>query len=545
MAASPIDKITSLLSSEDSERQVAAAIVLGELRAKGPKVVKGLLGALEDGGPLLQRHVLEALTRIGAKRAVEPCLKLLASHDAGVRAASVEALVSVGDPVVPEVEKRLPESEGHERKALDAVLARLGGKEAFSALLASLENADDQAATAAAVALRGQVKQADARLRKSYLTQLEKVLASQQKREEPNVAAIKAAIKIIGYLEEPKAAGTLQTYAASKKQPPAVRQEALIALRFTLGGGEAGKKSKLDTKLINALVAAAQDDDRALAQTALITLAGLDLPARTAGRLHPLLEHPDADRAKFVIDMLAHRKSADAAELLVGVLAEGEMRRARLAAEALAGRKDAVDDLVTAVTGEHDRDRSRLIARTLQPMLTELKPAQHKKLIDAVTSRLEKGEPGWQSPLELIREAQPDKTAKALKTLYQKLKRRKPPERATAVLRMICRGEMADNDDRYELASRLLATSHRDTAIAARRGDEALAQLERLLNSGYDVVKALGKDRGVDLETLYYVGFHFVEEGHPAGEDLLLRVIDEGGRKKIAKMAKNKLNLTA
>jgi hypothetical protein len=178
-------------------------------------------------------------------------------------------------------------------------------------------------------------------------------------------------------------------------------------------------------------------------------------------------------------------------------------------------------------------------------MLGELKPGHHTKLINAVTKRLDKGEPGWQSPLELIREAKPDKTAKALKDLYQKLKRRKPPERATAVLRMICRGEMADNEDRYELVSRLLAESHRDTSSTARRNDEALAQLERLLNSGYDVVKALGKDRSVDLETLYYVGFHFVEQGHPAGDDLLQRVIDKGGRKKIAKMAKNKLSLTA
>ncbi|MEQ9325102.1 MAG: HEAT repeat domain-containing protein [Polyangiaceae bacterium] len=542
MAASPIDKITTLLGSEDGERQVAAAIILGELRAKGPKVVNALCTALDDGGPLLQRHALGALTRIGAKRAVERCLELLSSHDPGVRAAAVEALVSGGESVVPRVEKRLPESDGHERQGLDAVLARLGGKEAFSALLAGLEDADDQAATAAAVALRAQVKGADARARKSYLGQLDKALARQQKRAEPNVAAIKAALKIIGYLEEPKAVGTLQSYATSKKQPAAVRQEALIALRFTLGGAKGGK---LDTKLVNALVAAAQDDDRALAQTALITLAGLELPARTAGRLHPLLEHPDADRAKFVIDMLAHRKSADAAELLVRVLAEGEMRRARLAADALRGRADAVDDLVVAVTGDHDKERSRLIGRTVQPLLGELKTGHQQKLINAVTSKLEKGEPGWQTPLELIREANPDKTAKALKALYDKLKRRKPAERATAVLRMICRGEMASHDDRYELASRLLAESHRDTSPAARRNDDALAQLERLLNSGYDIVKALGKDRGVDLDTLYYVGFHFIEQGHPAGEDLLNRVIDKGGRKKIAKMAKNKLSLTA
>jgi hypothetical protein len=47
----------------------------------------------------------------------------------------------------------------------------------------------------------------------------------------------------------------------------------------------------------------------------------------------------------------------------------------------------------------------------------------------------------------------------------------------------------------------------------------------------------------VDLEHLYYVGFHFAEEGHPIGEELLGEVVKKGGRSKVAKMAKNKLAL--
>jgi HEAT repeat protein len=538
MPASPIERITSLLSSDDPERQIAAAIVLGELRAKGAAVVKALTATLDAGGPRLQRHVLDTLAAIGAAKASAQVLPLLGAHDPGVRAAAVNALVSVGESVVPQVEARLASAESHERKALDSVLARLGGKEAFSALLAGLEDADEQAATAAAVALRAQVKDANGKLRRSYLAQLEKMLARLDKQTEPNVAAIRAAIKIIGFLENPKTTASLLKYAASKKQPPAIRQEALIALRFTVAG------SKPDAALINALVAAAQHDDRALAQTALITLAAIELPARTVGRLHPLLDHPDADRAKFIIDMLAHRPSAEASKLLVQVLEHSEMRRAKLAAAALNGREDAAADLVAAVAAGHDKERSRLIARVLQPMLGALKTAQITKLLNAVGNRLSAGEPGWQSALELAREAAPDKTAKTLKDVYDKLKKRQPAERATSVLRMLCRGEMATQDDRYQLASRLLAESHRDTSSAARRGDEALAQLGRLLNSGYDVVKNLGKDRAIDLETLYYVGFHFVEEGHPAGDELLERVVAKGGRKKIATMAKNKLKLT-
>ncbi|MEZ4438213.1 MAG: HEAT repeat domain-containing protein [Polyangiaceae bacterium] len=544
MAASPLVRISQLLAHPDPDRRVAAAIVLGELKVKDAAARKALAATLADGGPRLQRHALEALAQIGASSAVDAILPLLGSPDAGVRAAAVEALVSVGESVVGPVQARLAEADHDERRTIDAVLARLGGKEAFSALLSGLADADEQEATAAAVAMRAQIKDADAKRRKTYFAQLTKVLDAQaklasQKDGEPNVAAIRAALKIIGYLEDPKSVAVLQAYATSKKQPASVRQEALLALRFALAN------DKPDAKLVSALVEAAGHDDRALAQTALITLAGLSLPARTAARLYPLLAHPDLERAKFVIDMLAHNPSRDAAEVLVQVVAEQELRRAKLAADALQGRAEVLSELVDALVATDDRERSRLLVRVIQPSLAKLKKPLLDKLRAAIVDHLQAGTGGYQGPLELLREADPDETAKALREVYAKLKRRQPPERATAVLRMICRGEMASQEDRYELASRLLAQSHLDTSTTARRGDTALQELERLVNSGYDVVKALGKDRALGLETLYYVGFHFVEEGHPLGDDLLQHVIEKGGRKKVATMAKNKLRLDA
>jgi hypothetical protein len=295
--------------------------------------------------------------------------------------------------------------------------------------------------------------------------------------------------------------------------------------------------------MINALIAAASAEDRTLAQTALITLAGLELPDKTAGRLDPLIAHADIERAKFVIDMLSHRKSADAAEQLVQVMVEHEPRRAKLAADALGQRKDAAPALLDALSSCRDRDRARAIAKVLHPWAQELTTAQQKKLLTTMCQRLEAGEQGWQSPFDIADAAHPEAAAKALRALFDKLKRKKPPERATSVLRLLCKSDQATHDDRYQLASRLLATSHKETAPAARRGDDALREIERLLREGYDVVTALKRDRSVDLDALYYLGFHFIEEGYPAGEDLLNQVADKGGRKKIAKAAKNKLAL--
>ncbi len=538
MAKPPVDRIVDLLSNDALHKRIAAAIVLGELRAKRPAVVKALVRALEEDNTALQTHVLEALAAMGAKRSADVVLPYAAARSSAVRAAAIGALVSFGDGIVSKVEARLLDAGVEERKALDNVLARMGSKEAFSALLDSLSDADEAAANAAAVAMRQKVRTADAKLRRSYLAKLEKVVATQARRKSAvNHAAVRAALKMMGYLEDGRATATLLAHATSKRQPAGVRQEALISLRFIQGD------DKPDAKLLPALVSAASDDDRALAQAALMTLAGMDLPARSAVRLAPLLRHPDTERARFVIDMLAHRDSEDTVSLLVDVLSEQEMRRARYAAEALEGKGNVASPLALALAQCADRERGQLMVKLLTPVCHELKPRVRGKLLDAVISRLEKGDSGWQSSLDIMRCAHPPETDSALRGLYAKLRRRKPPERATQVLRLLCRSHDATGADRCELGVRLLADSAMHTAKRARLDDESLRIFGQLLHDGFDLTRALRTHRGVDLPTLYYVGFHFIEEDNPAGEDLLKHVAAKGARRKIAKMAKNKLAL--
>jgi len=82
---SEVVKIVQLLKSEAIEKQIAAAIVLGELKAKGPGVVQGLADLLASGVPLLQVHALDALASVGAKKALPALFPLLAAtqFDAG------------------------------------------------------------------------------------------------------------------------------------------------------------------------------------------------------------------------------------------------------------------------------------------------------------------------------------------------------------------------------------------------------------------------------------------------------------------------------
>ncbi|MEC7521058.1 MAG: HEAT repeat domain-containing protein [Myxococcota bacterium] len=532
---SPIDRIVSMLEHEAPERRMAAAIVLGELKPKGAAVVKALGRVIADDGPTLQRHALDALRAIGVTKTALPSLwPLLASRDAGVREAATDAIASVGDAVVKDVKARLTEAEGDERRALESILSRLGGKEAFDALLDALEEGDDESNRATALELRAHVKQANAATRRSYRGRLEKFLKKLAPQEAPPVSAMAAAVKVLGYLEDAKTAPTLLALARDPKQPAAVRQEALIALRFTMAGGASAE-------VVKALVAAAGAPDRALAQTALMTLAGMSLPANLAPALSELALHRELDRARIAIDKLGTLGGKQPTETLVDILARGDKRRAELAAEALGGREDATGPLVALLADTPELERAKLVSRVLEARRDALTPAMRKKLLEAGVKGLSAGDESWSPTLSLVVERDAKKVADALRAEAARLRKARKTDEEARVLRALGRLSLADDEDRYRLASIRLKDSKLDPR--SRGADRALARLAELQRSGYDVVSALRKDRGVGLEEMYYVGFCFMEDDL-GGEELLEEVVKKGGRKKIAKAAKNKLELS-
>jgi HEAT repeat protein len=531
-----VDKVIGLLEDESVEKRIAAAIVLGELKVK--RAQDGLLALLESEVPVLRRHALEALTKIGLPRKlVARLFTLLTANVADVRDAARAAIASYGEEIVGAITERIPQAQPDERRALEAILAELGGKDAFATLLSGLASTEGDTSKQAAVAMRQHVKNAGARDRRSYLTETERFLAKQSKAGAPaNVIA--AAIKIMGYLEDEKATETLLEYAGDAKQPPAVRQEALIALRFALGQKKADEK-----KVVSALLDAAEALDRTLAHTALHTLGSLALPPGMAKRVEKLATHPDFERARFVLEMLGRQKDAEATRVLVHAACSLERKRAEIAATALSGREDAVAPLTKALLETKDVDRAWLLRNVLRPSAKKISPALRKQLLEESLERLGDGNRGWEALLDVVRDADADGVATALRALAHKLRKAKNDDKAAAVFGLLCRSDRATDEDRFALASLELARAPKDTRPAARNSDEALKMLSSLVARGFDVGTALRKDKSLDLDALYYVGFHFSELKKPVGEELLAEVVKKGGRTKMGKMAKNKLAL--
>ena len=549
MAADPIlRKLTALLAHDAPERQIAAAIVLGELGVTDASAVAALITAATTDHPAIQRHAVEALGRLRAPRALPAVLAALASRDEGLRRAAIAAMIGFQDAAVGPVRERLTATtDPLERRALEEILGRVGGKNAFSALLAALDTTDAEAARAAALAVRQRIKAANARERAGYLAQVTKLLERQNARsaKEPAAGAglTTAALKILGYLEDPAAVPLLLGYAKDARADEAVRQEAVVALRFTSSGAAA--------RVAPVLLDIADGPSASLARTALYSLASLDVPPALAKRLGALAARAEPERALLALERLGQMPHAEAGQELARLLARTPDRaRAEAAASARAHHPEATAALASALLETTDPSRVALLAKLLQPRAPALASgtAAEKKLaralIQAAVERAGDPGPAGQALLPLGRALDAAALADGLRAAAERAARARvlprakakgaapsPADVALALRRRLGHSAEATPQDGYALAVAELNAGHRD---------EALGIFRQLLDQGLDLAASLRRDRQLDAETRYQIGFHLADQRHPAAEEILGDVA-KSGRGKTAQMAKAKL----
>ncbi|HEY6478150.1 MAG TPA: hypothetical protein VI456_16345, partial [Polyangia bacterium] len=154
-----------------------------------------------------------------------------------------------------------------------------------------------------------------------------------------------------------------------------------------------------------------------------------------------------------------------------------------------------------------------------------------RALVAVALARVGRGGPQADALVPLARELDRQATTDGLRAEAAKQRKRKNVAGALAILRLVGQSADATADDGYALAA---------AELAAGRRDEALIIYSQLLERGFDLAATLRKDRQLDPEQRYQLGFALVERRSPAGEEILSDLATSG-RSKIAAMAKAKL----
>ncbi len=529
----PLPRIIALLEDSSGHKRIAAAVVLGELGAKDASVVAALSRMARDPMDAFAGPALTALGQLGSLKALPALLEALGRGGEVQKLASA-AIAQLGPDALPEIRARMADAPPPVRAALGQLLPAVGGRLSFEMSLEGMLGQSFDVVNRTALTARQEVKSAPEAERKKLAAHVEKFL--EKKKVQQDEAALRGALKVLGFLELPGPGEALLSYVGPRQSVP-VRVEAITALRFAFGAG-ATKKA------LRRLIELLEDPDALISRAARDTLTVLKIGPDLADELARLSESRDLEVARWAIARLGGMPGKVAQDALFPVAAGADRARAEAAAKALAQLPGGEKLLATALARAKEEVGATVLAEVLAPLSRQLGKKELTALAQAGEKALADSLAVARKILEPVRDAEPERWAEVLRAKAGAALK-KDPARAEALLGVLCRSSQATADDRYAFAALQLARSPKDPHPRARARDGALTELERLADDGLPLAKLLEKDKRLDDATRYYVGFHFVERPAPEARALGVTLLETlaARKNKLGKAAKNKLSL--
>ena len=531
----PLKRIVELLEDESPRKRIAAAVVLGELKVKDAGVVAKLMAMAKDPLDAYAEAAVEALGDIGAMKALPVFVESL-GRSRSIQQLASKAIAALGEEALPEIKARLDEATPEVRSQLSQLLPAVGGRQSFEMAVDGLLGQPWEQINKVALSVRAEARTMSEHDKKTMRTQVEKFV--DKKKVQADELALRGALKILGYLELADGQETLLLH-LGKKQPLAVRVEAITALRFALAKGPS-------KKALRSLIDLLEDADALLARSARDTLTVLQIGADFAEELAELSASRDVEVALWAIARLGTLAGSSklAAKTLLPVARGDDRARAEAAAKVLATLPGGDSLLVEALVDAEEETGAQVLAEVLNPLATKLSKKDIGKLLEAGGAQLGKAFAVARRQLEPVRNANPAAWGEVLREKAKALGK-KDPARAEAIAQLLGRSSVATPADRYGFAVAQFEHHSLDPHPRARQRDAVLAELEKLHASGFAVAPTIIKDKKVTDEARFYVGVHFAEKPQFELKNIGAEILEAlaVGKSKIAKAAKNKMKL--
>jgi HEAT repeat protein len=532
-----LQKLLNLVAKGTVEQRCATLLVLAALKLDNAQVVKAVGAAIAQPNPVLKDFALRYFEEVNPKSAVPLFADLLDDPDKDTHERAVRFLCQAGQAAVPAVLQFAAGASRAGQVNAARVLCELRGKAAFKGLLPMLVGGTDEFNKTICDLMTPAIRGLDAKEQEQLYTEVEAFAAKLDPKEQRPAAV--SVMRLMGQLGRAEARRWLIKF-VTPEHHHALRSHALIALLRCLRDHDLRKEEY--AKLVPLLEEAEFSE---VTRLAIDLLDAHELPDDSRHLLSHLLESPHPDIQKFALRKMADFSTPATVRTLIDQLGDPDYRKRDVAANSLRKIPEARAALLKELMACDDASKAWSIAELLpsfegkwrQDMLNNLWKRLHAAI--AAEDRIQT------AFLQVLKVADANYSYEQLAGEAARLAKAKKFKEAAAFLTPLKDFSEFKPEDKFRLAlaqvklhAHTLASNRHHPAV------EHLADLHR--NSAYPLFDALKKERALEAEDLFNLGFSLVErhgDERGLGKDLLQHVATKFPRTKIGKNAKNKLKL--
>ena len=534
-----LQQVVDLALNGSIEQRCAVLLVLAALKLQNPEVLKAVAAALDHANPMLKDYALRYLEEMPIKSCVPLLLRLLDDPDKETQERVIKLLSAAGQPAVDALVKNT--ADGSRLWQLNAarIFCAVRGRAAIKGLLQLLIPGNDEFNKAVCDLMTPAIRAMDSKEQESLYTEVEafamKLDAKQQR------PAVVSAIRLMGQLGFPRARRWLFKFIGPEHHAT-LRSHALVALLHCLRQQDLRKDEH--AKLFT-LVEEAEFSE--ITRLVLDLLDAHELPEDARSLLSRLLQSPHGEIQKFALRKMGAFSTPATVRTLVEQLGDPDYRRRDVAASSLRKIPEARAALIKELLTCDDASKAWSIAELLPSFEGKWRQDTLQLLWQRLQAALAADERIQTAFLYVLKQADTNFTRNQLVVQGARFIKAKKYKEAVAFLTPLKDFADIEPENKFQLAvAQLKLHSHTLASHRHHPAVELLADLYR--NSAYPLSEALRKEKSLDPEEVFSLGFNFVErpgDERTLGKDLLEHIASKFPRNKIGKSAKNKLKLLA
>jgi HEAT repeat protein len=534
-----LQQLLNLVEKGTVEHRCAALLVLGALKLENAQVLKAVNAVLDQPNPVLKDYALRYFQEVRPKSAVPLFARLLDDPDKETQERAVRFLSQAGQTAVQPVLQFAPKATRPAQLNAARVLCAARGKGALKGLLQMLVSGTDEFNKTVCDLMTPVIRELDAKEQGQLYDEVEslaaKLDASQQR------PALVSAMRLLGQLGRAEARRWLFKFVAPEHHHT-LRAHALIALLRCLREHDLHKDEY--AKLFPLLEEAEFSE---VTRLAIDLLDAHELPGDSRTLLSHLLESPHPDVQKFALRKMGDFSTPATVRTLIEQLGDPDYHKRDVAANSLRKIPEARTSLIKELLACDDASKAWSIAE----LLPSFEGKWRQDTLAALWKRLQAAigaEDRIQTAfLHVLKQADAAYSYAQLADQGARLAKSKNFKAATAFLTPLKEFPEFKPEDKFRLGlAQLKLHSHTVASHRQHPAVELLTDLHR--NSAYPLFEALRKEKSLDPEDLFHLGFNLVErhgDERSVGRDLLEHIAGKYPRNKIGKSAKNKLKLLA